>query len=101
LRELGESQAFHVQDLGLIGAEDPEIFERVRQAEAVVISKDVDFVQLQARRGPPPRVIWLTCGNGSNPFLKTLMVRSWPLIKDLLAAGEVLIEINRVREPAG
>lgn len=101
LRELGESQAFHVQDLGLVAAEDPEIFEQARQADAVVISKDVDFVQIQARRGPPPRVIWVTCGNRSNPFLKDLMVRSWPRIKNLLATGEVLIEINQVRRPAG
>lgn len=97
LRELGESEAAHVQDLGLLTAEDPEIFERARQARAVVITKDSDFIQLQQRFGPPPRLIWLTCGNRSNPALKELMVRSWPRIRDLLAAGEILIEINEIR----
>ena len=98
LRDLGESQAVHVEDLGLLKAEDPEIYEHARQADAVVITKDSDFIEIQERRGPPPRIIWVTCGNRSNPFLKDLIVRSWPRVKELLAAGEVLIEINETRD---
>lgn len=63
-----------------------------------MVTKDSDFIQLQERHGPPPRIVWLTCGNRSNPFLKDLIVRSWPRIKELLAAGEILVEINEVRE---
>lgn len=94
---LGESQSSHVEDLGLLSAQDPEIFEKARQAAAVVITKDSDFVQIQERRGPPPRLIWITCGNRSNRDLKDLIVRSWPRVKELLAAGEDLIEINEIR----
>jgi predicted nuclease of predicted toxin-antitoxin system len=101
LRDLGESQTVHVEDLALLRAEDLEIFEKARQVDAVVITKDSDFVQIQERRGAPPRVVWITCGNCNNRFLKDLMVRSWPRVKELLAAGEVLIEINQVRELAG
>jgi predicted nuclease of predicted toxin-antitoxin system len=101
LRDLGESQAAHVEDLGLLKAEDPEIYEKARQADAVVITKDSDFVQLQERFGPPPRVLWITCGNRNNRFLKDLIVRSWPRVKSLLAAGEILVEINEVRESIG
>jgi predicted nuclease of predicted toxin-antitoxin system len=97
LRELGESQADHVEDLGLLKAEDPEIFERARQAAAVIITKDNDFVQIQERRGPPPRLIWVTCGNRSNRDLKDLFVRRWPRAKELLVAGEILVEINDIR----
>ena len=97
LRDLGESQAVHVEDLGLLRAEDPEIFERARRAKAVVITKDSDFVQIQERRGAPPRIIWVTCGNCTNPFLRELMTQSWPWAKQLLAAGEVLVEINQGR----
>jgi predicted nuclease of predicted toxin-antitoxin system len=81
----------------LLSAQDPEIFEKARQAEAVVITKDSDFVQIQERRGPPPRLIWITCGNRSNHDLKELIIRSWPRVRDLLAAGEPLIEINEIR----
>jgi predicted nuclease of predicted toxin-antitoxin system len=101
LRELGEGQAVHVEDLGLLSADDPEIFEKARQAGAVVVTKDSDFVQLQERFGPPPRVLWITCGNRSNRFLKDLIVRSWPRVKALLMAGEILVEISEVREPEG
>ena len=97
LRNLGESGAVHVEDLGLLQAEDPEIFEKARQAEAVVITKDNDFVQILERRGVPPQVVWVTCGNRSNPALKDLIVRSWPRVKELLAAGEPLVEINQIR----
>lgn len=88
----------HVEDLGLLRAEDPEIFKKARQVEAVVITKDNDFVQLLDRRGPPPQVVWVTCGNRSNPALKDLIVRSWPRVKELLAAGEALVEINQIRD---
>jgi predicted nuclease of predicted toxin-antitoxin system len=98
LRELGE-KAFHVEELGLLRAEDLDIFEEARRAEAVVITKDSDFVQIQERRGSPPQVVWITCGNRSNRFLKDLIVRSWPQVKDLLRTGEILIEINELREP--
>lgn len=101
LRDIGESQAVHVEDLGLLKAEDLEIFERARRVKAVVITKDSDFVQIQERRGPPPSLIWVTCGNRSKPALKDLIIRSWPRVKDLLAAGEVLIEINEVRSQGG
>jgi predicted nuclease of predicted toxin-antitoxin system len=98
LRDLGESGAVHVEDLDLLRAEDPEIFEKARQVEAVVITKDNDFVQILERRGPPPQVVWVTCGNRSNPALKDLIVRSWPRAKELLAAGEALVEINQIRD---
>jgi predicted nuclease of predicted toxin-antitoxin system len=97
LRDLGESQSNHVEDLGLLSAKDSEIFEKARQAVAVVITKDSDFVQIQERRGPPPRLIWITCGNRRNRDLKDLIARSWPRVKELLAAGETLIEINEIR----
>ena len=38
--------AVHVRDLGLRGAEDPEIFDRGREARVVVFTKDEDFVDL-------------------------------------------------------
>jgi predicted nuclease of predicted toxin-antitoxin system len=79
---------------------DPDIFEKARQVEAVVITKDNDFVQILERRGPPPQVVWVTCGNRGNPALKDLIIRSWPRVRELLAAGEALLEINQIRDLA-
>ena len=100
LRDLGESGAVHVEDLGLLRAEDSEIFEKARQLKAVVITKDEDFVQILERRGPPPQIVWVTCGNRSNPALKDLIARSWPRVRELLSSGEALVEINEIRDPA-
>ena len=58
--------AVAIRDLGLRDAEDKEIFEAARQEKAVVMTKDSDFVLLLDKLGPPPQVIWVTCGNTSN-----------------------------------
>lgn len=87
-------QAVHVSEIGLLTAEDPEIFERARSAGAIVMTKDEDFVQLQERRGVPPQLVWLTCGNVSNPELKLLLLSRWERAIELLRAGEPLVEIS-------
>jgi len=56
-------EAIAVRDLGLRDAEDMEIFQAANTGNAVVMTKDRDFVDLLERHGPPPRVIWIRCGN--------------------------------------
>ena len=58
------------RDLGLRDALDPPIFAAARAANATVMTKDADFANMVERLGPPPRVIWLRCGNTSNAALK-------------------------------
>lgn len=70
------------------------IFTRARDAQAVVITKDRDFLELLERHGPPPQVVWLTCGNTSNAYLRALPSNVWPRVADPLAAGEPLIEVG-------
>jgi predicted nuclease of predicted toxin-antitoxin system len=86
--------AVAIRDLGLRDAEDKEIFEAARQEKAVVITKDSDFVLLLDRLGPPPQVIWVTCGNTSNARLKEVLTNTLPKALDLLNFGEKLVEIN-------
>ena len=62
-----------VRTLGLRDAADDEIFRAAREEDAVVLTKDRDFVDLLDRHGPPPKVIWLTCGNTSNPRLQEIL----------------------------
>jgi len=57
--------AVAIRDLGLRDVEDMEIFEATREEKAVVMTKDSDFVLLLDKLGPPPQVIWVTCGNTS------------------------------------
>lgn len=83
-----------VRDLGLRDAEDGEIFAAASTADACVITKDRDFVQLLDRFGPPPQIIWLTCGNTSNSRLKEILKVSLEHAVELLETGESLVEIN-------
>ena len=86
--------AVAIRDLGLRDADDKEIFEAARQEQAVVMTKDSDFVRLLDTLGPPPQVIWVTCGNTSNARLKEVLSNTLPKALELLSAGEKLIEIH-------
>ncbi|HEX7314862.1 MAG TPA: DUF5615 family PIN-like protein [Pyrinomonadaceae bacterium] len=70
------------------------IFLAARSAAAVVMTKDSDFVMLLEEFGPPPRVIWLTCGNTSNARLKQILTNALPRAIELLESGEPLVEVR-------
>jgi predicted nuclease of predicted toxin-antitoxin system len=92
-----EVSAIAVRALGLQAAADAEIFFAARQAGAVVITKDQDFVRLLQSHGPPPRILWVTCGNTSTVRLQQVFARSFGAALNLLAKGEALIEISDAR----
>jgi predicted nuclease of predicted toxin-antitoxin system len=94
IAETFDISATAVRDLGLRDATDREIFAAARQAQAIVLTKDSDFVHLLDRFGPPPKVIWLTCGNTSNAHLRQTLAKVLPEALALLQAGEKLIEIS-------
>lgn len=80
--------------MGLRDAEDEEIFRKAQKAEAIVITKDSDFVMLLDRFGAPPKIIWLTCGNTSNANLKIILSKTLQDAIDLLNGGEEIVEIS-------
>lgn len=81
------------RELGLRDDRDRDIFFEARQADAIVMTKDFDFIRLLREHGPPPRVIWLRCGNTSNAPLRDLLATALPQALALLTAGESLVEI--------
>ncbi|MEW5942788.1 MAG: DUF5615 family PIN-like protein [Pseudomonadota bacterium] len=94
---LGEKfgvEAASLKSLGLRDARDEEIFLAARAANAVILSKDSDFVDLIARLGPPPRLIWVTCGNVTNRHLQALFKHTFPDALALLDRGEQIVEIG-------
>ncbi len=88
--------AVAVRDLGLRNAKDEEIFQAARRENAIVMTKDSDFVLLLDRFGPPPQVIWVTCGNTSNVRLKEILTNTLPKALELLESGEKLVEISAI-----
>ena len=89
-------EARAVRDLGLRDAKDPPIFQAARAADAVVMTKDRDFVELLQRLGPPPKVLWVTCGNTSNARLRDILSGQLPAAIARLEGGESLVEITDV-----
>jgi predicted nuclease of predicted toxin-antitoxin system len=94
LRSAFGVEAHALRALDLRDAEDQTIFEQARRASAIVVTKDRDFVDLVTRHGPPPQIVWLTCGNTSNAFLREILLTAWPRAAALLQAGEPLVEIG-------
>jgi predicted nuclease of predicted toxin-antitoxin system len=88
--------AVALRDLGLRDATDREIFFAARASDVIVMTKDSDFVRLLEQYGPPPKVIWLTCGNTSNTRLKEILMGTLEKAIELLQGNEQLVEINAV-----
>ena len=86
-----------VKRLGLRDAKDREVFDAAPAAEALVMTKDQDFVALQARLGAPPQIVWVTCGNTPSVNMKRVLGELLPEALRLLEAGETLVEISDAR----
>jgi predicted nuclease of predicted toxin-antitoxin system len=83
-----------MRDLGLRDANDLPIFHDAREAGAVIMSKDSNFVLLLERFGPPLQILWVTCGNTSNARLREILLTSFPEARARLEQGEPLVEIS-------
>jgi predicted nuclease of predicted toxin-antitoxin system len=83
-----------LREIGLLDAPDALIYQRAREEDVVVMTKDRDFVELLYRYGPPPRVIWITSGNTSNSRLKEILIDHLPTVLNLLDDKTPLVEIR-------
>jgi predicted nuclease of predicted toxin-antitoxin system len=87
-------KAYSVKWLGYRDAEDCVIFQAAHQANAVVVTKDSDFLRLLDEFGPPPQIVWITLGNTSNAHMRDVLRRLLPQAIALLKLGEPLVEIG-------
>src|SRR5258708_35349457 len=72
-------------------------FGAAKEQSAIVMTKDADFVRLLEELGPPPKIIWITCGNTSNAHLKQLLQGTLPRAMKLIAEHETLVEVSDLR----
>jgi len=80
--------------LGLRDATDHEIFQKAREENVILMSKDQDFVKLLEFNGPPPKLIWITCGNTSNAAMCKILDKTLDQTISLLISGESIVQIN-------
>lgn len=63
--------AYSASYLGYRDASDDEIFQAAREARAVVVSKDSDFLDRVTRLGPPPQLKPTACWGKANPWWRS------------------------------
>lgn len=78
---------------------DEEIFKRARTANAVVITKDYDFVNLVTTRGAPPQVVILSVGNCTNSELIEILRSNFGEALKLIHEGQAIVELTRKGKP--
>ena len=93
MREQFGLEAYSAKYLGLHDAEDGQIFAEARQMEAIVMTKDEDFIRLFHQRGSPPKILWITCGNTSNQRMREILTQRLAFALELLENTD-LVEIS-------
>jgi predicted nuclease of predicted toxin-antitoxin system len=66
----GSSQ---VRLLGLAEADDGVLWQHAKANAFVLVTQDSDFADMVALYGPPPKVIWLRCGNQPTGVIEKLL----------------------------
>ena len=62
-----------VRPAGLSQADDRAIWDYARSNGFTIVSLDADFAERATLDGPPPKVIWLRCGNPSTDVIEKLL----------------------------
>ena len=93
-RNYEDLEAKSVRAVGLRDAGDEEIYRAARRTEVIVMTKDSDFLNLLDRLGPPPKVIWVTCGNTSNRRMRKILKQTLRSAVERLQGEEEIIEIG-------
>ncbi len=86
--------ASHVSEVGLATGSDREIWELALQTDAIVISKDEDFIHLAHRPGDAGRLLWVRLGNCRRQMLINRFTQLWPAIIQAFAEGQRIVELR-------
>jgi len=93
LEALGH-EALHVKRLGLSTASDHHIWRLAVSLQAVIVSKDSDFVGFAARGAAGAALVRLRVGNCANAALYDIVRRAWASVIARLEEGETVVEVR-------
>ena len=85
-------EARHVADAISATAEDRVIVAFAAKTEAVIVTKDTDFLTLSTDQQPP--LLFVVCGNRPNRVLFELFERQFPAALAKLQRGAEIVEIG-------
>jgi len=84
----------HVREIGLRDSDDGSIVEQLRRNGGVLMTKDGELTTRVEASGPPPQIIFLTCGNTSNNRLRHILGTGLPRALAALEAGAPIAIIS-------
>jgi predicted nuclease of predicted toxin-antitoxin system len=76
-----------VRELGLDTSDDRVIWKQAKDSGFLLVSQDSDFAEMAAHYGPPPKVIWLRCGNQPVHAIASLLRRHAATVLEFEANG--------------
>lgn len=80
-------------DVGLLEADDLEIWTRAVEAGAIFVSKDEDFASRRLMVSEGPQVLWVRLGNTRIAELLSWFEARLPEVEEALSRGEPLVEL--------
>lgn len=78
----------HVKFVGLLNAEDNEIWKFAKTNDYVIITFDADFYELQIIKGFPPKIVWIRAGNMTRSEFIDFLNYHIHTIREFLASKE-------------
>ncbi|HEX4123134.1 MAG TPA: DUF5615 family PIN-like protein [Tepidisphaeraceae bacterium] len=81
-------QSSQVRLAGLDHSDDGVLWEYAKSNGFALVSKDSDFADFAALYGPPPKVIWLRCGNKPTEIVESLLRSHAQIIEAFGCEGE-------------
>jgi predicted nuclease of predicted toxin-antitoxin system len=82
-----------VRRCGLHQAGDRVIWEHAKSGGFAIVSQDADFAEMAALYGPPPKLIWLRCGNQPTVEIERRLRANAELIIAFAEGDEACLEI--------
>ena len=90
-------EAEHLTEMNLLTVTDTQLWDRGKNQQVIIFSKDVDFYDRAALFGAPPQVLHVAVGNCSNARLFHILNSEWADIEAALSSGSKLISVTQQR----
>lgn len=74
----------HVSRVGLHHSNDREVWQFARKEGFWIVTKDADFYEMALLYGPPPKIVWLRCGNQKSEIILRKLIAN----KETLEAAD-------------
>ena len=76
-------------------AKDGAIWDRARDEDWIIVTKDRDFAVWVTARRAGPAVVWIRLGNATTDVLTRWLEPRWPKVERRLSQNARLVEVGR------